>query len=627
MSDGGGARTRTARLREHAVRVAFGDRIGLALFLASLVAFVALWRIAFLINDSYTLANGVVALSHGRLSMDHATYGSLHSPGTTVVGNAAYARNYGVLVAALPVLAGIRAVGAVADLRVALVGGWSLLVLGTFVLAGRILDRERSLTLAGSAIALLLFAGNVALATPFPTGMDPLVALQVVHMTAAAFVTVFAYRLVAALGTRRQGVLAAALVVLGTPLAFWASVPKRHVITAAVVLVVAYALARSRDADRVRSRRLRAATYGLVTLYAWVHAPEALIVFVALALVDLPTAPANDRRTLATIAGAVALAALPFLVTNVLISGDPFRPPRMFAGGSAASGDTSLGGAGAGGGGAAGGIVDGVPLLGPLVGLLSASIREITQPFAALWGLLLAGVDVFVSRPDRVVNTFVRSGYIARVADGAKRASTDLAVLESAPLLAGALAVLPVSVGTARGWIDSRSASLPTATDAFLLTFGALLTTVYVGRLPIHAQVTVRYLFPVYPIGVVLLVRLAPVRTALTTHWRALAYTYAAAVLIGGQLLLVALVVLAPGLSEAFQLHALLGLGTAVALGAWAVTGATDGRGGRAGAVGVGLAAATTTLFLVFAALEYYPLGGSHALPVMRALSELLRVT
>ncbi len=105
------------------------------------------------------------------------------------------------------------------------------------------------------------------------------------------------YRLLSRVQTRRLGLLSTVVLTAGTPLAFWASVPKRHAVTGTVVVCVAYCLYRSRkpaDGEVITQRQtFRALAYALVGLYAWVHAPEALLLCVAQALVDIPSAPAQ----------------------------------------------------------------------------------------------------------------------------------------------------------------------------------------------------------------------------------------------------------------------------------------------------------------------------------------------
>ncbi len=633
---GGQASAALDRWRATTRRVAFGDRVGLAVFLASLCLFGLVWRTGFLITDSYTLANGLYALERGSLDMTTAAYSqTLDTPGTLVHDGRAYARNYGVLVAALPVLFALDAVSAVADLRIVVVATWSLLVLATALVAGDVLDRRRGARVCGSVAALGLFGANVALATPLVSPGRHLLALQVVHLVTAAFVGVFTYRLLAELHDRRVGVAAAALVTLGTPLAFWAAVPKRHVVTAAAVVAVAFAVARSRDGGRSHATAVRALAYVLVGLLAWVHAPEALVLFVALVVVDVPTAPANDRGTLAVVAGAFLLSVLPMFATNAAISGDPFAVPRTLTQAGpgidavVADGGGSTGGGGGAGGGDArpGGGGPAVTPGGPFtvaVALLTASLEHLRT----LVGLVSGGLAVVVNQPGDVFATFVRSRPLSGYARRASRSpAANLSLLESAPMLAGLLAAVPAALASRplRRAPVRFVRRLP-PTDAFVALLFLAYSLVYASRLPLHAQVTVRYLFPLYPLAVYGLVRLPPIRGVLVDHWRTVCWSYAAALFVGGQLLFVALVTVAPGHGEAFQFHGLLALATAVLVGVWALSGRTDGRWGKAGAASMALATASATTFVLFVSIEYYALGDSHALPMVRAVAELVSI-
>lgn len=624
-----GSRFSIVRFRRKVLAVVWGDLTGLLIFLGSLCLFGLVWRTAFLINDSYTLANGLYALEQGSLEMTTAAYGpTIQSPGTTVYGGRAYARNYGVLFASLPVLAVVRGVTAVADLRIVLVAVWSLLALATVLLAGRLTQHQRLARVGGSAVVLCLFVGNVVLATPLDPAQPHLLALQIVHMLVAAFVGVFTYRLVAEVHDRRRGYLASVLVLLSTPLAFWSAVPKRHVLTGAVVIAVAFAIARSRDGDRPYSTLVRASAYALAGLLAWVHAPEALVLVVALVAVDVPTAPANDRRTLAVVGGVFFMSLLPMLATNSAITGDPLKVPRALRTATAGAEVSVAEGAGAGGsGGDSTAGEDSKEVLTSVfvaISLLESAIR----PVSTLIDLLADGVAAVFTGPDEVFDAFVRGGYVSRVAQSANDApAANLSLLESAPVLAGLAAFVPLL------WKRIRYNPPPvsilrkmTAADAFVVLLALGYSLVYAARLPIHAQVTVRYLFPLYPLGIYGLVRLPGFGGVLTDHWRTFVWTYTGAVLIGGQLVLVVLVSLAPGRGEAFQFHALLALGTASLVGFWSILGRTDVSWGRVGAASIALATAAATTFVLFVSLEYYALGDAHALPMMRALGELVKI-
>ncbi|QIO22512.1 hypothetical protein [Haloarcula sp. JP-L23] len=603
--------------------VLFGDRIGLCLFLASLCLFALFWRTTVFITDTYTLANGLYSLSNGNVFLTEAVYGpGLNTPGAEKYGGSVIARNYGVLVLSLPFLWGLEALDAVADLRIALVALWSLVLLALIVQVGRLTER-REVTAGGAVAVLCLFALNVAIARP----MDPaphLHALQLFHMAVAAFAPVLLYRLVARLHTVRTGSLAAVLFVFGTPLAFWAAIPKRHVVTATVVLGVAYALYRSRTAaDGVlvsRPLAFRSLSYALVGLYAWVHAPESLLFGVVLAAIDVPTAADNRPQTLAVLAAAFSLSLVPFIVTNTLVAGSPLRPPRLIAA-AGESGARTVESFATGGGSGRGGAV--LSPLAPVVGLLEAGIT----PLVVLLRELLAGARALVTDPIDVSRTFVRSGTFTTSFNQSDGEAVNLSLLESAPLLAGVAAVVPVLQTWSRPEpLTGRTLSAARVTDVYVTLTAVCVALFYTSRLPIHAQVTVRYLFPLFPLGVYLLVRLPTVRRVLDVHWRAFCWTLAAGILLGGQLVVVAVAVGVNGIGAAFQLHALLSLSTALALSAWALTGRTERWSGRIGAVLLGLATSSAALFSILTAVEYYALGDTHALPMVRALGELLRL-
>ena len=624
----GRLRQRTPALsntRQMVYSVLFGDRLGLTVFLATVVLFGLLWRTAFVLNDSYTLANGLYSLSNGQLAMTEAVYGpGLDTPGANGYGGQWYARNYGVIVLSLPAVFVLDLFTAVVELRIALVALWSLALLALVVQCSHYTDGDW--VLYGGTVAVLgLFGLNVALAQPLDAGRTHLYALQLTHLLIAAFTPVVFYRLLSRMHTRRLGLLSAVVLTAGTPLAFWATVPKRHAVTGTVVVCIAYCLYRSRkpaDGPVITQRRtFRALAYALVGLYAWVHAPEALLLCVALALVDIPTAPDNSPQTLARIGIVFALSLLPFFITNIAISGSPIKPPRLVSGGGSLGSDAanSAGGSGSnGGGGGSGGLL--APLA-PLLGTIESGMR----PLLLLGGELVSGFKTLQQQPNDVYHAFVRSGSASEALDKTGEESVNLSLLESAPVLVAMLGGLPV-VRRLRlpSSMADRTLSADRVVDAFAITAFVGVVLLYNSRLPLHAQVTARYLFPLYPLGVYLFVRLPAVRKSLADHWHLFLWTVAGTVLIGGQVTVVFVALTVSGTGEAFQLHALLALGIAIPLGVWALCGRSEGRAGQAGAVLLGAATAVASVFLLLTSVEYYALGDAHLLPMMRALGELL---
>ncbi|MFC7027686.1 hypothetical protein ACFQH8_09725 [Halomicroarcula sp. GCM10025710] len=375
----------------------------------------------------------------------------------------------------------------------------------------------------------------------------------------------------------------------------------------------------------------RALAYATVGLYAWVHAPEALLVLVALAVVDVPTAPDNSARTLALIAVVFVLSLIPFFVTNTLVVGSPLRPPRLFAvsgggGGVDAASSGSSSGLGASSGSSSGsGVGDLVHAVLVAVSPLLSLVSRVARPLVILSDELVVGFQSILTQPSEIYHATIRSGHTSGTLNLDNEEAVNLSLLESAPVLlvfVGALRT--VQARAAAFELPSRVLPARRVVDLFAFITVVGLTLQYASRLPIHAQITVRYLFPLFPLGVYLVVRLPVVRATLTDHWRTFIWTLAGTTLVGGQLVVVVVYLTANGLGEAFQFHALLALAAGVPLGLWALSGRSDGWGGRVGAVLLGVATAVPTLFVVLTAVEYYPLGNTHALPMVRALAELL---
>ncbi|MFB6129107.1 MAG: hypothetical protein ABEJ47_05015 [Halorhabdus sp.] len=663
--DGVGVRfDRFDRTRRALGRFVFGDRRGLAVFLLAVVAGGLLWRVGIFITDTYTVANAFVAVTEGHLSVEQAVYGeSLATPGMHVVDGELYGRNYGQLALSLPTYWLLARLSALVDPGILLAALWSVSVLGLAVVIGPLLDRRRTVVIAGSLLASAAFLANVAVATDLDPTSLPLAALQLTGIVAAGLLGVTLYRLVSALQTRRVGVAAGVLGVLGTPVSLWASIPKRHVFTTLFPLAAVATLALSRTAgsslDRSVTRRrwTHALAYAFVGLTAWIHAAEGLLLLIVLVVTDLLTGDRRWRpgRTTAAIALVLTLSIVPLAATNVAISGDPLEPPRelpAYNGGDLGGDEPEPppepdGPSDGFNDGRAVGPDDAEPPAAPDHGLLPdiwglfviasgwilSTLRSALEPIARLGTELLAGLATAASHPSRVYHTFLRSGYLSGVAAQDGTAAISLTVLESMPLLGGVLA-LPV-VGARR--LHRRSVSIrpwlrrPAGTaDVGLATYGLAVTLLYLPRLPLHAQVTVRYLLPVFPIGLYFLVRTRAVRRAIDDHAGWLWSSYAVGVCIGGQLLVVAVATLATTIGEAFQLHAVISLALAgvVALATSVATVSGNESLTRPLAMALGFAAAATTAFVVFVSVGYtnavgvYPGGGDHALALVRLLAE-----
>ncbi|WP_276274397.1 hypothetical protein [Haladaptatus sp. QDMS2] len=609
-------------------RLIFRDRWGLLLFVVALWFFIGYWRIGIFISDTWTVVNAFVAVSEGHLWLESFPYGpGPDTPGMVLLDGKLYGRNYGQIFMSLPVLWVLQAVSVVADPRIAIVAGWSGLTLVGFYLAGGLTGRRTQFTLVGSGLALLLFAGNVALAGPLDPVWMHQAALQVTAMVAAALVGVVLYRLLTELYDRRVGLVTGAFAVLATPVGFWASIPKRHVFTTLFAVGTLYCFYRSREGDL----RMRALAYVFVGLTASIQGLEALVLLLALGIVDLLTAPTNDIRTLSVLGLALFLSSIPFFATNFLISGNPFEPPLLlpqYDGGPIPDSGTSGGGAGGGGGGGGngGGGSSGGNSPSGLWVLIQSLLASLNGKVALFTQMATRGIDTALNSPERLFQTYVRQGYYVRGIEMDGNEAINLSILESAPLL-GALTAFPVygvqrlrSKNRVASWLSSPAG----ATDVFVFVYCLGLTAVYLPNLPLHATITVRYLLPVFPFLLYAVMRLPSVPRGVENEFATLAWAYTATILVGGQLLVLLLLVQRPALGEAVQLHALLGIGVGLAFGLWAVWRLFTDRGDRLGAALFGLTAGVGTLFLLLSGIEYFAYAGDFALPFVGWLAEKL---
>lgn len=634
-------------LPPRAGRIVFGDLRGLALFLGALCYIAVLTRVGIFINDTYTTANAFVALTEGRLWVAEPFYGqSLDTPGMKVVDGRAYGRNYGQLALSLPAYWLLRGLDLVADLRIALAGAWSLLLLALSLVVGRLLDQRRAFALGGSGLALVLFIANVAVATPIPDRIVPMLAMQLTSILAGALLVVLTYRLVALVVARRAGIVAGVLVVFATPIPLWAPIPKRHVFTTMLVVLGLFAFAKSRDPETDRRYLVHSSAYAAAGLLAWIHAPEALVLFTAILLADLVTSPPARYRAIPTVAAVFLVSLLPFFLTNSLIAGNPIVPTRLLRSAEAVDIGTGTGGGSGGSGGGGGG---GPPTSDPSSGngttpvepgdsggpgpltILRGLLDGVIAAFSVFVGLLGEGIDTIRNRTGQLYRTFVRSGYVSPHTPASDQ-PINLAVVESAPVL-GALVALPAAALASWSRPESvfdRLRRPAPATALALGLFAALFTVMYARRLPVHAQLTVRYLLPLYVVSVVAIAWLLPIERACREHTRTLAWSLAGGILLGGQVLVVLVHQFGLALGEAFQFHALLGLGLAIALGASTLVAVFTERLDRIVAVLLGFTAAATAVFSLLIVTAYasglgkYPVDGGQLLPIVRMLGDLV---
>jgi hypothetical protein len=647
---------RCVRLRGRLARFLFADSLGIALFFGALVFVGLYWRVGFVINDNWSVANAMVGVGDGHLSMTRNVYGgeSWAAPGTYVRDGSLYGRNYGHLFLALPVLGALEVIAAVGDLRLALVGSWSLALLALFAAVGRLFDRREQFVLAGSAVALVVFVGNVVHATPLSARWLPLIALQITTMLAAAVIAVALYRSFRLFGDRRTGAVVGATAVLATPVGFWASIPKRHVVAALFVTLalLSFVASRSTECDRA-ALGYRAAAYATVGFTAWVNAAEGLVLLVALVPADLLTARSNERRQLAAVTATLGVSLLPFFLTNYVVSGDPLHPPRLldsyrgntelladrYTESGAADGDRDgvgqARGDGAGDSGddrfQPGGGSGFTPLVWivTLVEFAGSLAENLSAKLTVFEAYIERGRSVAFEDPSRLYHTFVRSGRIPGLNHAREdQEAVNLTMLESTPTL-GTLVALP-AVGV-RWLLDVDGAverprhwSAPRQTDLFAASVLVWFTLFYIPRLPLHAQVTVRYLVPTVPVFLYAVGRLDAVsRVARTASWT-LCFAYAGTVLVGGQLAVVALHAIEPSLGEAVQLFAIANLAVASAATGWVVWDAVaPDPDERVGAIALGTTVGVGTLFLLLTGLVYFAYG-DFALPLSRVLGEII---
>ena len=623
---------------EHAIG---SDPNRLALFFGAISLYALYWRVDVFILDTFAMVNTVAALNRLELAIQPIVFGTPgpYFRGTYVVDGQLFGRNYGLAVAAVPVLWAFRLLTVVAAPRLLLAGGWALTILATGVFAGRALERPRTGRRLGASVALTTFAGNVALARPLPEAVLPLVSLQVVTILSAALLVVLMYEVGRTVASSHVGVFAGVATAVIGPIGFWAPIPKRHTVSALLAFVALYGFYRARRAESPRRRlQYRLVPYIAGALTAWVFSLEGFILVVAVCLTDLLTARDNSPRTLAVVATAFGVALVPFLLTNFLISGNPLQPPMMLPswGGQAlpttgstpaaeqvaASGQPST---------ATGTAQPGEGLPGAFGQTITALAVETTRQFSVILsrGANFATDGLAAIEPSRLYHVFVRSGRIPGVDYAQTGGETlELTLLESAPLLA-VLGLVPLRITRITRddlrRLPARLRAEPVrTTDLFALVYVSVFWVLYLPRLPLHSTITVRYLVPTVPILVYAVCRLQPVRRVVTETAPLLAATAVTSAVGLTAFFSIALAGASPG--TAMQAHAVVNLAVATAVLGWGVTADRVRLDPRVGAVLLGAAVGVTAAFLLLSGVEYLGHGRQFALPVSRLFETLIPV-
>jgi len=611
-------------------RNVFGDTYGLAMFCSLLVVYLMTWRIGFFINDTFTVANALVAVSDGHLSVVQAVYGDgLRTPGMFTLDGQFYSGgNYGQVVLALPFLSAVEFAAAVASLRVAIAATWSLLVVAVAWLLADLIDTTDESTFdhdawvlyGGSAVAISGLLVALRGATPIEPMAHYLIALQLQMIVAAAFIGVVTYRLLTQVANRRVGLAAGVGIALSAPIGFWASIPKRHILVVLAVISVAYFLFRSRKTRQpgaLSTRRFspgtwsmtisestvyRALAYVPIGLVAWVNAGEGVLLLIATLAVDLPTGR-RSIRSIVAVAAAIVLSSLPMFVTSYLISGNPLRPPQLIQRRQDVTPPPNGGGSNS-----------ATPQPSGEASVIEYIFDTAIEPAAGIVNKAMWGFTDLLSNPEYYYPLLIRSRYDHQISYFETTETIRLSVLESLPVAAALIAlpflILRIDVHSTLKTVRAHGTLTPRRTvDAFLLCYVLFVGLMFAPRLTTGSQITGRYVLAAYPALVYGVARLSAVQRVLTDHTWTAAATYLTGVGIGGQLLFIWLYRHDVSLGEASQIHGTIGFVTALLVAGWILLDTLDIHHDRLGAVSLGVAAAAGTVFVFLAKLWYFSYG------------------
>jgi hypothetical protein len=662
-------------------KLLFGSDTGLTLFLGSILFFSLLWRTDVFLSDSFAVANALIAASRGDVVISTFVYGpeSGVMPGMLVGNGKLVARNYGQVAAALPVFLALTGLTVVAKLHSVLLAVWSLVLyafLSKLAAQTQIVTRWR---VAGTVVVLASI--NAVVLDPIPSRMTAYVSLQMTTMIAAALSVVFFYRLTRTIADSRTALLSSVALAVASPVGFFATVPKRHSFSVLFLLAGMFLLYRARIADDIRySNWYRAGAYSTTGLLTWIHAPEGATLLFAIVGTDVVSSRRNNLLGLAYGLSGLLISLVPFFITNVFVSGNPFLPPRLLpeyegdpglisdspsgdtgtgggdtgggggdtgggggdtgAGGGdtgAGGGDTGTGGGGSVGGGNQPGVIESVVgLFDKLVAVVyilltsaGGAIRNLLSVVANVTSMVATEVEtstgILLNRT-RSSQIFLRRGYYPGVSKFDPEAS-NLSMLESMPILgvlsAGVAGIPDLSVARVRRWYHSPAFT----PDAVGLIYSVGLLLLAGARLPIEESFTVRYLHPLYAFGLYLLCRSRFVRTILREQESTIKRAFVATVVIGIPSYTFGILTSAAVLSEAVQLYATTAFIIGVTVSLTTVLSVLSDVGGqRKTAIVFGAAAGIVTVYLVV--FSTVVVGTEHNfLPVLEAISKHLEYT
>jgi hypothetical protein len=274
--------------------------------------------------------------------------------------------------------------------------------------------------------------------------------------------------------------------------------------------------------------------------------------------------------------------------------------------------------------------------VGVAAGPVVAAAGALTSAVDRLLRLLAGSYGLAVTDPGRLVDVFVRSGYVP-LSPPSQDVAVNLSVLESMPLLAALAGLAGPAVARSRrsvrrlrdrplagalAYAKRTSSPEPVAVlDAFAVAYAVGLLGLFLGRLPAHHMLTVRYLHPLYALGVYWLVRTPAVRRAVGSAGRRLAAAAVAGLAVGVPGYVGALVLLGTTLGEGVQLYALVALCVAatVAVASLRAAGGTDDDV-RTLAVALGVAAGISAAFLLVSGVVLFATADEFLLPLGRVV-------
>ena len=333
-----------ARILKQTWSFFFPDRQTLQVFLLSLFVLLTLFSAGFFLNDEMEQATCFYNLLHGDLTIEEIPEHfyqfksgvHLFPRYVSYGGNRYIAASHGMSVFSMPFYYGLAATDAVMGINVFFPLLWSI-TLGAFLylssdcIARQLRKRwpnsgdvKKKIRWLAVTVPAGLFAINLWLLQPlsFELWGAP-ITMQFMSLVFVSLGLVVLFRWLHWYFSIKIAVFGVALLLLSSPVAFWATGQKYHGLAFALLIfsVAAFTYGKKKHRDVYRY-----AGYVFAALATWVQLYTGGLIVLSLLLVDIVTTKRHRLKTLGKILLVILLAMTPYLIENYVLFDNPLYP-------------------------------------------------------------------------------------------------------------------------------------------------------------------------------------------------------------------------------------------------------------------------------------------------------------